>query len=93
MPVIADVKNVGSLSTTAYLVSVLLTSFCVRNAGIGFTSMTDKETEGRIVSLAFRVRELLVGLRSGARKSAGPGAFLIIKVYFLRIDRRSDSFS
>jgi len=48
--------------------------------------MTDRETEGRIASLAFRVRELLTGLRSGARKSARPGVFFIIKVYFLRID-------
>jgi len=56
-------------------------------------SMTDRETEGRIASLAFRVRELLTGLRSGARKSARPGVFFIIKVSFLSIDRRSDSFS
>jgi hypothetical protein len=49
-------------------------------------SKTDKVTEGSPVSLGFKVRELLTGLRSGARKSAGPGVFFIIKVYFLRID-------
>jgi hypothetical protein len=48
--------------------------------------MTGKVIGSSLVSLAFRVRELLTGLRSGARKSAGPGVFFIIKVYFLRID-------
>ena len=49
-------------------------------------SMTVKEIEDKLASLAFEVRELLSGLRSGARKSAGPGVFFIIKVYFLSID-------
>ena len=52
-------------------------------------SKTDKVTEGSPVSLGFKVRELLTGLRSGARKSAGPEVFFIIKVYFLRIDPRT----
>jgi len=49
-------------------------------------SKTGKETEGKIASLAFRVRELLTGLRSSARKSAGPEVFFIVKVSFLSID-------
>jgi hypothetical protein len=49
-------------------------------------SKTGKVIGNSPVSLAFKVRELLTGLRSGTRKSAGPGVFFIIKVYFLSID-------
>ena len=45
-------------------------------------SKTDKATEGSPVSLGFKVRELLTGLRSGARKSAGPGAFFYYQSLF-----------
>ena len=52
-------------------------------------SKTGKVIGNSPVSLAFKVRELLTGLRSSARKSAGPGVFFIIKVSFLTIDPRT----